>query len=241
MKTVFISDLHLEEKRPDITEIFLKFLHSPEVKQARALYILGDLFESWVGDDLVSPFHQNIVSALRQITLQGLPIYITHGNRDFLIGKRFLRLTGCSLLPDEHVINLNGVPTLLMHGDTLCTEDKAYLQFRKKTRNWFVQKFFLMKSLKKRLAIAEKMRSASQAYMSTVPESILDVTQTEVERVMQKHGVPQLIHGHTHRPFVHQFEVSGNKMTRIVLSPWHEKGHALVSESSGENNFLQFK
>lgn len=238
MKTFFISDLHLEEQRPEIIKIFLKFLHLPEVKHAKALYILGDFFESWVGDDQVSIVTQTLIAVMRQITLQGLPIYFTHGNRDFLIGRRFLRATGCQLLPDEKVINLYGKPTLLMHGDTLCTEDKAYLKFRKKTRNWFVQQFFLMKPLKKRLEIANKMRAASKDYVSTAPEYLMDVTQSEVERVMQKHGVHHLIHGHTHRQAVHSFELSGNAATRTVLGPWHDKGSVLVAEEDGRQYFI---
>lgn len=239
MKTFFISDLHLEEQRPEISKLFLKFLHQPEVRHARALYILGDFFESWIGDDHCTAYHQTLISVLRQITLQGLPVFIMRGNRDFLIGRRFLRATGCQLLPDEHVIDLYGVPTLLMHGDTLCTADKTYLQFRKKARNWFYQQLFLMKSLDKRITIAEKIRNSSKKYVSTAPQHIMDVTQSEVEKIMQKHHVNQLIHGHTHRQGRHTFEIAGQLHNRTVLGAWHSSGNALVFESAEKSYFIE--
>lgn len=233
MKTLFISDLHLEEQRPDITELFLKFLET-YTTNADALYILGDFFEAWIGDDDQTVFHQSIIDALHNASQRGLPIFIMHGNRDFLLGKKFLRAAGCQLLPDEHVINLYGTPTLLMHGDTLCTLDTNYLAFRKKTRKWWVQKLFLLKSLEKRRAVADKMRSASREYTSTTPTHIMDVTQAEVERVMLKHKVQHLIHGHTHRPDVHSFTLNQDAATRTVLGPWHEHGSVLVCENNGK-------
>jgi UDP-2,3-diacylglucosamine hydrolase len=157
MKILFISDLHLEESSPKQTQLFLSFLKSA-TREANSLYILGDFFEVWIGDDDLSPFHKTIIDALKQATSQGLTIYFMHGNRDFLLGKKFFKMTGCHLLPDETVIDLFGQPTLLMHGDTLCTLDVNYLKFRKKVRKWWVQKLFLMKSLKKRQGIAAKMR-----------------------------------------------------------------------------------
>jgi UDP-2,3-diacylglucosamine hydrolase len=229
MTTLFISDLHLEPYRPDITELFLRFLNTTALK-ADALYILGDFFEAWIGDDDTSDFHQTIITALHQATQQGLPIYFTHGNRDFLIGKKFLRASGCQLLPEEYVIDLYGTPTLVMHGDTLCTLDENYLKFRKKTRKWWVQKLFLLKSLKKRRAIAAKMRADSKEYTSTAPDYLMDVTQTEVERVMQKHQVRHLIHGHTHREAIHHFDLTGQAAKRIVLGAWHDRGSVLVCE-----------
>lgn len=235
MKTLFISDLHLEEQRPDITDIFLKFLREG-TQDAQALYILGDFFEAWIGDDDLSPFNLRIINALQQRVQQGLPIYVTHGNRDFLLGKKFLRRSGCQLLPDEHVINLYGTPTLLMHGDTLCTLDTNYLAFRKKTRKWWVKKLILLKSLKKRQAMAAKMRSASKKHVSTAPDYVMDVTQSEVESVMKKHGVQHLIHGHTHREAVHPFTLNGAAATRTVLGAWHEKGSVLICEANGNKN-----
>jgi UDP-2,3-diacylglucosamine hydrolase len=233
MINLFISDLHLEESRPDMAATFFKLLDQ-QAKQADALYILGDFFEAWIGDDDLTAFHQSVIQALHKATQGGLSIYFMHGNRDFLIGKRFLRATGCQLLPDEYVVQLGSTPTLLMHGDTLCTADAAYLKFRKKSRRWFFQQLFLLKSLATRRKIAEKMRAKSQEHTSTVADYIMDVAQAEVERVMKKHQVQHLIHGHTHRPAVHEFELNGLPATRTVLAPWHEQGSMLVCDDEGK-------
>lgn len=238
MINIFISDLHLEHSSPEIAKIFIHFLQN-NTQPNRTLYILGDFFEIWIGDDDLSLFNQSIINALKSATSEGLPIYIMHGNRDFLLGKKFLQATGCKLLPDEHIVHLNGIPTLLMHGDTLCTEDKKYLKFRKKVRCWLVQKLFLMKSLKKRQAMAVHYREGSKQHTSTIPQYIMDVTQAEVERVMQKHNVQHLIHGHTHREAVHHFELNGKPATRTVLGAWHEQGHALVCEENGGQNLIK--
>lgn len=232
MNTLFISDLHLEENNPEIADIFFNFLKN-EAMQAEALYILGDFFEAWIGDDDLTPFNQKIISALRDATDQGLPIYLMHGNRDFLIGKKFLRATGCKLLPDEFVVNLYGVPTLLMHGDTLCTLDVKYLKFRKKSRTWLYKKLVSFKSLESRRALAAKMRAASKEHTRTADRYIMDVTQEEVERVMSKHHVQHLIHGHTHREAVHPFTLQGKPATRTVLGPWHECGSVFVCSDDG--------
>ncbi|MES2218549.1 MAG: UDP-2,3-diacylglucosamine diphosphatase [Pseudomonadota bacterium] len=232
MNTVFISDLHLAENQPVIADIFLRFLQR-EARSAGSLYILGDFFEAWVGDDDLTAFHLVIIAALRAATESGLPIYLMHGNRDFLLGRRFLNATGCRLLPDEYVLNLVNGPVLLMHGDTLCTADTAYLKFRKKSRNWFMQKLFLCKSLAKRQAIAARMREQSKLHTSNAPEYLMDVTQAEVERVMAKHQVKKLIHGHTHRPAVHEFSLGDMAVTRTVLPAWHEKGNMLVVGADG--------
>ncbi len=238
MSIIVISDLHLQENRPEINELFLKFLQT-DAKHAEALYILGDFFESWIGDDDDSAFHQSIIRALKTETNKGFPIYFMHGNRDFLIGKRFLKATGCQLLPDEFVTDVYGTPTLMMHGDTLCTQDVKYIKFRKKARNWFMQKLFLLKPLKVRQEMAKRYREASLAHVSTLPEYIMDVTESEVLRVMQKHNVFSLIHGHTHRPRIHHFESHGKQYVRTVLGAWHDKGNALILNSDGKNEFLE--
>lgn len=237
MTHFFISDLHLDASLPYINNIFINFLHS-DALQADALYILGDFFESWIGDDDLSVFHQHIIKELRRATDKGLPIYIMHGNRDFLLGKKFFQATGCQLLPDEYVIELAGVPTLLMHGDTLCTDDISYLKFRKKSRMWLFQKLFLMKSLAKRRLIAENMRAKSKLHTSSAPEYIMDIVQAEVERIMTKHDVYHLIHGHTHRLAKHEFILNNAKATRTVLGPWHKEGSVLVCDSSGKQEFI---
>jgi len=238
MTIIFISDLHLDEQRPDITELFLRFLKT-EAKQASALYILGDFFEAWIGDDDLSPFNQTIISALKNATQQGLPIYMMHGNRDFLLGKNFFKQTGCVLLPDEYVLDIYGSPTLLLHGDTLCTTDTAYLKFRKKSRNWLMQKLFLLKSLQARLLLAKKYRDASKAHTSTLSDNIMDVTQAEVIRVMQKYQVQHLIHGHTHREAVHEFQLDNVLRTRTVLGAWHERGSALICDEFGNKRLVE--
>lgn len=240
MTSIVISDLHLEECRPDIADLFLRFLQT-EARNADALYILGDFFEVWIGDDDLTHFNLSIMKALYAERQRGLPIYLMHGNRDFLIGKKFIKATGCQLLPDEYVTTLSGVPTLMMHGDTLCTDDIKYMKFRKKMRNWFVQKFILMKSLETRRSIAKRYREASKAHISTVADYIMDVNQDEVERVMQKHHVLQLIHGHTHRKAVHTFDLNHSPATRTVLGPWHEYGSALICRANGQNELIDIK
>lgn len=238
MTILFISDLHLEESRPDIAEIFFNFLANFAL-QAKALFIQGDFFEVWLGDDDLSPFNQSVIQALRQATQAGLPIYFMHGNRDFLIGKRFIQATGCQLLPDEYVADVYGTPTLLMHGDTLCTADTKYLKFRKKSRTWLFKTFVMFKSLEKRRAIARHYREQSKNHTSTTPDYIMDVTLDEVQRVMQKHRVRHLIHGHTHRPNQHQFILNNLPATRTVLAPWHTHGSVLVCEKNGENRIVE--
>lgn len=232
MKTLFIADLHLSEDNPDITGIFLNFLNSCGA-DVNALYILGDFFEVWIGDDDQSTFHTQIKQALRDATHKGLAIYVMHGNRDFLLGKKFQRETGCQFLKDPTLVNLYNTPVLLMHGDTLCTQDIAYLKFRKKARNVLFQKLFLWRSLAKRRAIAATMREGSKKHTATTAEYIMDVTQNEVERVMQKHQVKHLIHGHTHRPAIHEFLIDDEKYMRLVLAPWHDEGSVLEWDQSG--------
>jgi UDP-2,3-diacylglucosamine hydrolase len=237
---LFISDLHLEDSRPDITDIFFRFLQHDACK-ADALYILGDFFEAWIGDDNLTDFNRSVIAELNKATTAGLPIYIMHGNRDFLLSKRFLKATGCRLLPDEYIVDLAGTPTLLMHGDTLCTADVAYLKFRKTSRNWFMQQLFLLKSLKTRQGIAANMREKSKAYTSTAPEKLMDVSQEEVARVMSQYNVQHLIHGHTHRPAVHEFELHHKPATRTVLAPWHEHGSVLICDASGKQEVRDLK
>lgn len=231
MSTILISDLHLDEQHLETTEIFFRFMRT-EAKQAERLFILGDFFEAWIGDDDLSPYNVKIIKMFREATQKGLQIYFMHGNRDFLLGKKFLKATGCVLLPDEYVVDLYGTPTLLMHGDTLCTLDVKYLQFRKKSRTWLYKTLVSFKSLESRRAIAAKMRAASKEHTSKADSYIMDVTQDEVERVMRKHNVQHLIHGHTHREAVHRFILNGKPATRTVLGPWHEQGCMLVCEKN---------
>lgn len=231
MASLFISDLHLSQERPEITDIFLRFLQGP-ARQAEALYILGDLFEVWLGDDMVLPDYQAAITELKALS-QAVPVSIMHGNRDFLMREGFESMTGCRLLADETIIDLYGTPTLLMHGDTLCTDDLAYQEFRGMVRNPAWQTELLGKPPQERLALAKKLRDISKTETSGKQQDIMDVNQDAVEQAMQRHGVRQLIHGHTHRPAIHDFEMAGQPASRIVLADWYEKGSTLRCDSTG--------
>lgn len=236
-KTWFISDLHLDENHPHTAAQFLHLLNSAD-QTVDALYILGDLFEAWIGDDDETPFYEQIINALQKATHSGLKIYFLCGNRDFLIGKRFLRKTGCQLIPHETKIWLYGTPTLLVHGDILCTRDVAYLKARKKAHNVFLQKLFLILPLSIRKKIADKMRAKSNLHTHNTPLAIMDVTEDEVIRLMLKHQVDLLIHGHTHRPAFHTLSLAGKNALRIVLGAWHEKGNVLICDEKGNKNWV---
>lgn len=232
MTTLFISDLHLDPARPDVAQAFFRFMED-EAPQAEALYILGDFFEAWIGDDLQHPFVDSVKESLRTLTDKKTPVYLMHGNRDFLIGDQFCKETGCELLEDPTLIELYGQKVLLMHGDTLCTQDIDYLAFRNMVRNPAWQKDFLSKSLQERLAIAESIRAASKEKTSELQYEIMDVTQSEVEKVMTQQNVQLMIHGHTHRPAIHQLDVNGKTAERVVLGDWHTAGWKLSFDESG--------
>ena len=223
---LLISDLHLEEKRPDITRAFLLFL-ATRARQAEALYILGDFFEVWIGDDGMTPFQREIASALRELSDAGTRIYLMHGNRDFLIGQRFCREAGCTLLKDPSLVQLGGEPVLLMHGDSLCTLDVGYMKLRRWLRNPLSLLILRNLPLATRQKLARKLRNESRAQTRMKASEIVDVTPDEVVRVMAAHGVRTLIHGHTHRPAVHELIVNGQAARRIVLGDWDRQGWAL--------------
>lgn len=231
MATLFISDLHLGQERPAITQIFLRFLQGP-ARQADVVYILGDLFEVWLGDDMVLPDYQEAISAMQQLS-ETVPLKIMYGNRDFLMRQEFEAMSGCELLDEETVVDLYGTPTLLMHGDTLCTDDIAYQNFRNMVRDPAWQSELLSKTPEERLALARKLREISQSETSEKEEGIMDVNQAAVAEVMLKHNVLQLIHGHTHRPAVHDFELSAQPAKRLVLADWYHTGSMLVCDESG--------
>ena len=228
----FISDLHLDPQRPDVVEGFLAYLQT-QAQNADALYILGDFFEAWIGDDFSNTFTQIIIKALKKYSDRNIPVYFMHGNRDFLIGKQFTDQTGSELLTDPSVIDLYGKKALLMHGDTLCTGDTEYLNFRQMVRNPDWQKVFLEKSLQERLTIAQNLREVSKEKTDEKKNEIMDVTQSTVEQVMAKHQVNLLIHGHTHRPAKHELMVSGSHAERIVLGDWGVKGWHIVCDENG--------
>jgi UDP-2,3-diacylglucosamine hydrolase len=237
MTKLFISDLHLDEKTPRINKLFLDFLKD-SIGYGKELYILGDFFEFWIGDDHKTEFNKEIIGSLKNASTEGLKIFFMQGNRDFLIGRRFIRESGCKLLPDYQVINLYSEPVLLMHGDILCTNDIDYQKFRKKARNWFIQKLFLMRSIQSRQNIVNKHREKIRDHVPTSADHIMDVNQAEVERVMHQHKVQHLIHGHTHRQNIHHFLLNGKPAKRTVLGPWHENGNALVCKEDGSQEFI---
>lgn len=229
---LLISDLHLEEERPDITRAFLRFLKT-RAAQAEALYILGDFFEVWVGDDGMTSYQHEIASALRLLSDNGTRIYLMHGNRDFMIGKAFCREAGCTLLPDPHVAELGGQQVLLMHGDTLCTRDEGYMRLRRWLRNP-VSLFILHHlPLAKRQKLAQKLRSSSKEETRMKASDIVDVTPDAVVEVMRRHRVRTMIHGHTHRPASHTLQIDGQPARRIVLGDWDRQGWALQIDESG--------
>jgi UDP-2,3-diacylglucosamine hydrolase len=236
-KTIFISDLHLDENHPRMAQQLVRLLEECDLS-VDAIYILGDLFEAWIGDDNDTPFYRNIIQALKSATKKGIKIYFMYGNRDFLIGKRFLQNTGCTLLSDEEKISVYGTPVLLMHGDTLCTQDAAYLKARKLARNRILQFLYLLMPLVYRKKFADKMRAKSAKHTQSAPKDIMDVTQEEVVRIMKKHRVHHLIHGHTHRPNTHHFTIDGIPAERIVLAAWHGQGSALVWDESGKQSVV---
>jgi len=232
--TLFIADLHLHTEEPAITAGFLHFLDGV-AREADALYILGDLFEAWIGDDDPNPLHQRVADAIRALVDSGVPCYFIHGNRDFLLGKRFARQSGMQLLPHEKVLNLYGRNVLIMHGDTLCTDDAGYQAFRAKVHQPWLQTLFLALPLFIRHRVAAKMRAGSRAANSSKSLAIMDVNQQAVIEAMEKHRVQWLIHGHTHRPAVHQLTANDAPAWRAVLGAWHSEGSMIrVSESDVE-------
>ena len=234
MATLFIADLHLQTEEPAITAGFLRFL-AGTAREADALYILGDLFEAWIGDDDPNPLHQQIAQAIKAVVDSGVPCYFIHGNRDFLLGQRFAQACGMQLLPQEQVLNLYGRNVLIMHGDTLCTDDAGYQAFRAKVHQSWLQKLFLTLPLFIRRRIAAKMRAGSKAANSSKSLSMMDVNQHAVVEAMEKHQVQWLIHGHTHRPAVHELTANNAPAFRAVLGAWHSEGSMVrVSESDVE-------
>jgi UDP-2,3-diacylglucosamine hydrolase len=227
MATLFVSDLHLDDVRPHIVEAFENLLATQTAK-VQALYILGDLFESYIGDDDDAPLNARVARATRRLHDAGVPVYFMHGNRDFLLGRDYAERAGMTLLDDPAVVELSGERVLLMHGDTLCTDDAAYLQFRKLVRDPDWQRAFLAKPLAERRAFAAQARGESRKHTASAQPEIMDVNQAAVETAMRAHGVRRLIHGHTHRPATHLFELDGVKAERIVLGDWYEQSSVTV-------------
>ena len=221
--TYFIADLHLAQNRPDITACFLRFLKDDAI-QAQHLYILGDLFEAWIGDDDDSVFLTTIVEALAALSAMGTTIYYIHGNRDFLLGQRFAKKSAMILLPEIDLIDLYGKNVVIMHGDTLCTRDVGYQKFRKKSRSWWWQAIIKSLPLFVRKKIAADYRKKSAAATSVKSQDIMDVTPDEVVKCLENYNSQLLIHGHTHRPAVHELNANNKEAKRIVLGDWYEQG-----------------
>jgi UDP-2,3-diacylglucosamine hydrolase len=231
MATLFISDLHLEDSAPERTQWLIGLLEG-RARQADALYILGDLFEFWIGDDSLSETAGQVAAGIASLNEAGVPCHFMHGNRDFLLGPRYAERAGLRLLPDPFPVNLHGIPTLLLHGDTLCTDDAEYQAFRRQTRDPEWQASVLAMSVEERLQLARSARDASRAHTGSVAMEIMDVNEAAVQAACREHGVRRMIHGHTHRPAVHRFELEGTEIERIVLADWYESGSYL--EVSGE-------
>ena len=232
MTTLFISDLHLSQDRPEITTLFIDFLDNIAT-QASSLYILGDLFEVWLGDDMILPDYHAPITAIKKLSETGTSVYVMYGNRDFLMKQVFEEMSGTTIIHEPHIIELAGIPTLLLHGDTLCTDDVEYQKFRAMVRNPQWQDEMLAKSPQERLAMAKRFREISKIETAQKANDIMDVNQVAVERVMTENKVTQLIHGHTHRPAEHVFTLNGQPAKRIVLADWYNSGSYLTCDENG--------
>jgi UDP-2,3-diacylglucosamine hydrolase len=233
LSTLFISDLHLTEERPEANERFIALLED-QGRTADALYILGDFFEYWIGDDdLGEPFNAVVAGLLKDLTGHGVPVYLMHGNRDFLIGEGFCAATGATLLPDPTVAEIGGVKTLLVHGDTLCTDDVEYQAWRRRARDPAFQAAFLAKSLAERRQTVVQMRDKSRQVVQGKTAEIMDVNDDAVRQAMRSHGVRRLIHGHTHRPGRHELDIDGQRGERWVLPDWYGRGGYVQVDRDG--------
>ena len=232
MSVWFASDLHLDPATPEIAQRFLRFLAGP-VRTARSLYLLGDIFEAWIGDDDPEPAHRDVIAALRAVADRGTLVYLMHGNRDFLIGERFCAETGALLLDDPVIVTIAGSRVLLSHGDGLCVDDGAYQRLRALVRDAGVRRGFAALPLASRRRLAAEARAGSREHLAGAGEYITDVNQRAVEALLRAARVQLLIHGHTHRPAIHRFDVDGVASTRIVLGAWHSSASVLHWDATG--------
>jgi UDP-2,3-diacylglucosamine hydrolase len=232
MATLFASDLHLDSEAPWAIDAFISFLRGP-ARDAEALYLLGDLFEVWVGDDDDDPDNARTCAALKALSDAGVPVYAIHGNRDFLLGEQFTRRTGIKLLPDPVLVDLYGVPTLLSHGDVFCTEDSSYQELRNIVRQPRWQRRFLALPLAARRSLASAARAGSKVHTERTIPTIMDVNPGAVLRAFRATGARRLIHGHTHRPAVHPGVIDGVDTERVVLAPWYEAASCVAVDASG--------
>lgn len=235
--TLFISDLHLSAERDDIVQCFLDFMQN-DTSDAAALYILGDLFEMWLGDDDQNAFTMKIADCINSVS-QRMPVYFIHGNRDFLLASSYAKACNMTLLPEQHVIVINNKRILISHGDELCTRDEAYMKFRKKARSWWWPRLMQALPLSLRRKIGQSGRKKSKLSQQALAKDIMDVTQSEVENTMNRYDTSLFIHGHTHRPAIHQFSLNGKNAQRIVLGDWYYQGSILRVDENAENFELQ--
>jgi UDP-2,3-diacylglucosamine hydrolase len=229
----FVSDLHLSEKTPALTQAFITFLQQ-RAQDAHSIYLLGDIFDYWIGDDYHLPRYAPVIEQLQRLHQLGIQLYFMAGNRDFLAGSAFMQASGCRMLDDPHLLLIGEQKVLLLHGDTLCTDDVDYQRLRQQLRDASWQHVFLAKPISARLQIAEQLRQHSQQATSQKNAEIMDVNQAEVERVMALHDVKLMIHGHTHRPQQHQWQLNNQQYNRIVLGDW---GHTLWALQANDHEF----
>ncbi|MCK0768808.1 UDP-2,3-diacylglucosamine diphosphatase [Chromohalobacter canadensis] len=240
MTTLLISDLHLHAGQPDIAHGFLNYLET-EARHADTLYLLGDIFEAWIGDDYLGDLERQVIDALKRLSDAGTQIYFMHGNRDFLVGNAFADAAGATLLDDPSLVALGNQRVLLMHGDSLCTGDEEYMKFRAKARDPEWQAQILALPVEQRLELAKSLRLQSSDANTQKADAIMDVTPSEVEAAMRAHGVTTLIHGHTHRPAVHDFELDDQSARRIVLGDWQPgSGWEIRVEDDAEPQLREF-
>ena len=236
MTRLFISDLHLDESRPRVVNAFSQFLKN-RARHARELYILGDLFEAWIGDDDDGELATRMRTEMRDLARRGVELYFVHGNRDFLLGSRFARETCCRILADPSIIEVNGQPCVLTHGDALCTDDREYMKLRAVLRSRAWQDEILARRLDERRVLAGQMREDSRRTAANKADNIMDVAPEAVCQLMHDHRAKLMIHGHTHRPAVHNFDLAGEAATRIVLGDWAR--YAWVLELQDGQHALQ--
>jgi UDP-2,3-diacylglucosamine hydrolase len=235
MTTLLISDLHLSPERPAVTRAFFTFLEN-QTADVEALFILGDLFEAWIGDDDPAPLARQVIAALKKLSDSGVRLFFTHGNRDFLIGKQFARESGATLLPDHHLAELGGQRVLLLHGDTLCTGDADYQKFRRKYRHPLVKFLLRHLPLKKRQKMAVEWRQKSMRANANKSDNIMDVSGETVAQLMAQYQVKLMIHGHTHRPYHHHMAFG----ERLVLGDWHQRGWYIRIEGDHPPELISF-
>jgi UDP-2,3-diacylglucosamine hydrolase len=228
----FASDLHLDPSTPQIADRFMRFLAGP-ARAARSVFLLGDLFEAWIGDDDPEPAHREVVAAITALAAAGTLVYVMRGNRDFMIGERFCAEAGAILLDDPAILTVRGERVLLSHGDGLCVDDRAYQKLRALVRDPTLREGFARLPIEARRRLASEAREGSREHLANASAYITDVNQPAVDAVMRDADVPVMIHGHTHRPGVHRFRSDGVERTRVVLGAWHDEAHVVRWDDAG--------